>query len=212
MKYTDLFGLDELRQKVLQVAKIEIMSTRLCKKLSVLISEKTGRYISETTLKRLYSFAERNFQPSNYTLDTLALYCIQANWLNWQRRMNESLSAKSSNYLESLDFNKLFYLSAQPMWIFNPVDLRFLDVNNAAIQHYGYSQDEFLRMTILDIRPRGDRELIQNVVCNTSDQCHHALTFKHLLANGQIINVDIVTYALTFPEGVVRLVIPSRNG
>lgn len=211
MKYINLSGLNELRDNVLRIAEINVMSTRLCKKLSVSIFDRTGRRLSETTLKRLYSFAERNFQPSIYTLDTCALYCNNIDWLSWQRRLHNDLSVDSHNYLENCDFNKLFYLSTQPMWIFNPSDYKFLDVNYAATQSYGFSRDEFLSMTILDIRPEDDCKLLKNVVRNTSDQCHHALTYRHQLANGNIITVDILTYALTFPQGIVRLVIPFRK-
>src|SRR6058998_528116 len=50
----------------------------------------------------------------------------------------------------------LFQDNPQPMWVFDSETLAFLDVNDAAIQHYGYSRDEFLGMTIKDIRLRED--------------------------------------------------------
>ncbi|MCP6760399.1 MAG: PAS domain S-box protein [Fischerella sp. CENA71] len=42
------------------------------------------------------------------------------------------------------------------MWIFDPQTLAFLAVNQAAIAYYGYSESEFLSMTLLDIRPPED--------------------------------------------------------
>jgi hypothetical protein len=51
------------------------------------------------------------------------------------------------------NFSKLFYLSAQPMWIFEPGSLRFLEVNEAASWEYGYKKADFKLMTLLDIRP-----------------------------------------------------------
>jgi PAS domain S-box-containing protein len=50
----------------------------------------------------------------------------------------------------------LFGSNPQPMWVFDIETLRFLEVNDAAIRHYGYSRDEFLSMTILDILPPED--------------------------------------------------------
>ena len=44
------------------------------------------------------------------------------------------------------------------MWIYDLESLAFIDVNNAAILHYGYSREEFLSMTIRDIRPPEDVE------------------------------------------------------
>jgi len=49
-------------------------------------------------------------------------------------------------------YSDLFNLSPQPMWVYEPKNLQFLQVNLAAIQHYGYSKEEFLTMTILDLR------------------------------------------------------------
>lgn len=46
-----------------------------------------------------------------------------------------------------------FWANPVPMWIYERGTLRFLDVNEAAIASYGWSRDEFLRMTIRDIRP-----------------------------------------------------------
>lgn len=54
-------------------------------------------------------------------------------------------------------FRLLFESNPIPMWVYNSETLSFLDVNEAAVQHYGYSHDEFLGMSILDIRPAEDR-------------------------------------------------------
>src|SRR4029078_7791644 len=53
-------------------------------------------------------------------------------------------------------YRKLFELNPQPVWVYDRNTLDFLAVNNAAVQTYGYSRDEFLSMTILEIRPPED--------------------------------------------------------
>ena len=50
-------------------------------------------------------------------------------------------------------YRLLFQSNPNPMWVFDLETLKFLEVNEAAIQHYGYSREEFLAMTIMDIRP-----------------------------------------------------------
>ncbi|MFT7420701.1 MAG: PAS domain S-box-containing protein [Arcticibacterium sp.] len=50
----------------------------------------------------------------------------------------------------------LFQLSPQPMWVCDFVNLKFLDVNNATVQLYGFSKDEFLNMSISDIVPSNE--------------------------------------------------------
>src|SRR5260370_2375161 len=53
-------------------------------------------------------------------------------------------------------YRLLFDRNPQPMWVYDVQTLRFLAVNEAAIDHYGYSRDEFLGLTIRDIRPPQD--------------------------------------------------------
>jgi PAS domain-containing protein len=50
----------------------------------------------------------------------------------------------------------LFESNPQPMWVFDSETLEFLAVNQAAMRHYGYSIEEFLRMTLRDLRPAED--------------------------------------------------------
>lgn len=49
--------------------------------------------------------------------------------------------------------NSNFAANDRPMWIFDARTLAMLDVNEAAIRGYGYSREQFLSLTILDIRP-----------------------------------------------------------
>ena len=52
----------------------------------------------------------------------------------------------------------LFEASPLPMWVYDSETLGFLAVNDAAVRHYGYTRQEFLGMTIKDIRPPEDVE------------------------------------------------------
>lgn len=51
-------------------------------------------------------------------------------------------------------YRLLFNSHPQPMWVYDLETLNFLAVNDAAVAHYGYTRDEFLRMSIMDIGPR----------------------------------------------------------
>ena len=62
------------------------------------------------------------------------------------------------------EHDALFFNNPLPMWIYDLETLAFLEVNNAAIAKYGYSRDEFLSMTIKDIRPPEDvPRLLENI-------------------------------------------------
>src|SRR5205809_406125 len=64
--------------------------------------------------------------------------------------------ADDRNAAES--FRLLFEISPVPMWIVERTTLKFLDVNAAAVEHYGYTRDQFLGMTSLEIRPQYERQ------------------------------------------------------
>jgi PAS domain S-box-containing protein len=68
--------------------------------------------------------------------------------------------------LKNPEIGRLLFLShPQPMWVYDLETLAFLEVNNAAMVHYGYTREEFLAMTIRDIRPPEDiPRLLQNIV------------------------------------------------
>jgi PAS domain S-box-containing protein len=58
----------------------------------------------------------------------------------------------------------LFEENPIPMWVFDKASLRFLAVNQATVEHYGYTREEFLSKSILEIRPAEDREAFVQVV------------------------------------------------
>jgi PAS domain S-box-containing protein len=104
---------------------------------------------------------------------------------------------------DSYNFDILFYKSPQPMWIFDSNTLFFLEVNDAAISTYGYSKDEFLNMTIKDIRPvenYGDISKVQWLGENT-----HTLESRHNYKSGEIINVEVTTFPFSFQQKAGRL-------
>ena len=62
------------------------------------------------------------------------------------------------NHARRQQYRRLFEQNPIPMWVYDPETLRFLEVNEAAVRHYGYSRQEFLGMTLLDIRPAEDAQ------------------------------------------------------
>ncbi len=68
-------------------------------------------------------------------------------------------------------YRLLFENNPQPMWIFDSATLRFLAVNASALAKFGYARAEFLRMTILDVRPPEEAEAVRRVVAAGADGC-----------------------------------------
>jgi len=90
-------------------------------------------------------------------------------------------------------YRQLFDLNPQPMWVYDFETLRFLDVNASAIRAYGYSREEFLGMTLHDIRPPEDVEELQdNVAASVSRPAiGDSGVWKHCTKDGRVINVEI---------------------
>ncbi len=101
----------------------------------------------------------------------------------------------------------LFEANPHPMWYFDAETLRFLAVNDAAVRHYGYGRDEFLAMTVADIRPPGDvpflRETMERVATNPSIDLVGA---RHRKKDGTLIDVEITSHPVAFGGRPARLV------
>jgi PAS domain S-box-containing protein len=77
-------------------------------------------------------------------------------------KMNEQLKLEARSALQSEQrFHLLFSSNPCPMWIFDPRTLAITDANDAALQQYGYTRHEFLRLTALDLRPPEEYERLK---------------------------------------------------
>lgn len=95
-------------------------------------------------------------------------------------------------------YRELFESHPCPMWVYDIETLAFLAVNNAAIAHYGYERDEFLAMTIKDIRPSEDvASLLQQLKHLKSELSPHGI-WRHRKKDGTIIKVEVSCHSLTF--------------
>ncbi|MEH1827062.1 MAG: PAS domain S-box protein [Nostoc sp.] len=103
-------------------------------------------------------------------------------------------------------FNFLFSKNPNPMWVYDQNNLQFLDVNEAAVLHYGYSREEFLQMRITDIRPSEDVCLLLEYLEQNHSNLHFAKQWRHRRKDGQIIDVEIFTQTIDYGTYNARLV------
>ena len=106
-------------------------------------------------------------------------------------------------------FHRLFNCNPHPTWVFDLETLRFLEVNEVAIEHYGYSRDEFLGMRITDIRPPQDVPLVEDAVAVPKDGLRHFGTWTHRTKDGRLITVDVAAHDLDFQGRRGRLVVAN---
>jgi len=95
-------------------------------------------------------------------------------------------------------YRKLFDWNPQPIWIYDRETLRFLAVNKSALQNYGYTIDEFLSMTILDIRPPEDIAPLLRSVAQMQEGRHKCGVWRHRTKDGKIVMAEITSYSLVF--------------
>jgi PAS domain S-box-containing protein len=93
---------------------------------------------------------------------------------------------------------KFYKSNPHPMWIYDLETLAFLDVNDAAVQQYGYSEEEFLSMSIRDIRPPEDIPALLENNAKVTKGLDIAGIWRHLKKNGTLIHVEIISHTLTF--------------
>jgi PAS domain S-box-containing protein len=102
-------------------------------------------------------------------------------------------------------YQLIFRAHPEPMWVFDLETLRFLEVNDAAIRHYGYSREEFLAMRVKDIRLTDDLQAPLEDFPNMKD-LNQSGPSQHRLKDGTVIDVEITTDDVTFGDRPARVV------
>ncbi|MBK8396815.1 MAG: PAS domain S-box protein [Leptospiraceae bacterium] len=98
-------------------------------------------------------------------------------------------------------YRNLFHFSPIPMWVYEMETYRFLDVNEAAIRHYGFTQEEFLSMSINELfLEKYNPEPNNTLNPNTYDTLFYKGEFKHKKKNGAIIQVEIQSNNIIFND------------
>lgn len=105
-------------------------------------------------------------------------------------------------------YRLLFESNPQAMWVYDRETLAFLAVNDAAISHYGYSRQEFLSMTIRDIRSPEDVPVLLDNLSN-EDGVNVAGAWRHRKKDGTNIEAEIISHPLVFGGRNAKLVLAN---
>ncbi len=106
-------------------------------------------------------------------------------------------------------YRLLFESNPFPMWVYDREGLSFLAVNDAAVLRYGYSAEEFLSMTIKDIRPAEDVPALLETMGIPSGGRREAGVWRHQKKDGTGMDVEITSYPLTFAGRSAALVLAN---
>jgi PAS domain S-box-containing protein len=106
-------------------------------------------------------------------------------------------------------YRLLFESNPLPMWVYDIETLSFLAVNAAVVRRYGYSEQEFLKMDIKDIRPVEDVPDLIERISNVGVTFNESRTWRHRKKDGTIIDVEITSHPLTFAGRQAKLVLAN---
>ena len=104
-------------------------------------------------------------------------------------------------------FRPLFLLSPSPAWVYDRETLRFLEVNEAAVRSYGWTREEFLGMTIRDIRPPNSQRALETMMAEAGQGTQFSANSTHRTKTGRLLNVEISSYPLEFDGKSARMVL-----
>ncbi|MFV7234552.1 PAS domain S-box protein [Flavobacterium sp. ZB4R12] len=108
-------------------------------------------------------------------------------------------------------YSDLFHLSPQPMWVCDMDTFQFLDVNDSAVYNYGFTEDEFLKMTVKEIIPEGEVTILAAAVNSPKqkDQLPTKGIYRHKKKNGDVIHVEIQSNIIYFNNQRAELVLAN---
>ena len=121
-----------------------------------------------------------------------------------RKRTEIELRASEQKYKLLFDSNPL------SMWMLSLPDYEIIDANEVTLLQYGYSKDEFLKLSVLDFRPEEDIEKFKASTNTNFRGIYHAGIWRHVKKNGAIMYVDIVTHDILYKGQETRLVLANN--
>ncbi len=140
----------------------------------------------------------------------VAVVAVVASFLCYSARLavTQYRQQRSREALEQAEekFHRLFSGHPQPMCVLEPGSGAFVEVNEAATRLYGYSRDEFLKLSVGDLHPDEDRPRFQQVISSPCGTRQRAL-WRHCSKDGRVLDVEVTLQDLQFAGRPGRLMV-----
>lgn len=115
--------------------------------------------------------------------------------------------AEEQLWKSQLQYRSFFEANPLPCFVFDTSNLRILAVNAAAIQHYGYTREEFTAMTPRDLLVQGEQQVFLDALAESASSTHSLRTWRHIAKSGTKMNVEVSWAPLELNGNSVRLAI-----
>ena len=153
-------------------------------------------------INNVLHYVEASFNPIKEKNDVIGVVCFSRN-ITKEKIANKQLKENEKKYRYLFDQNPL------PMWVTDEDTNQFIDVNEAAINHYGYSKKDFLSMNALDIRPEADKNKFLGLTKAKRDILNHVGTWRHIKKDGTIIFAEINVHPIKYEGKKAQLVLST---
>jgi PAS domain S-box-containing protein len=121
--------------------------------------------------------------------------------INKRQKLEETLRESEQRY------RKLFDVNPHPLWVYDLENFKFLAVNEVALKQYGYSSEEFFKITTKDICPENDVSAFINTINALSSGVKRIAIERHKTRDNKNIIVEINSHELIFQGKKARLVL-----
>ncbi|MES2508378.1 MAG: PAS domain S-box protein [Pseudomonadota bacterium] len=125
-------------------------------------------------------------------------------WVAVQRDVTERKLAEKALMDSEQRYAALFEMAPVPMWVYDADDHRFLTVNQAAVNSYGYTPDEFRAMTIFDIRSESDHAALRSQLMDVTPPRE---SWQHRRKDGSFMPVNVVSRPIQYAGRAARFVV-----
>ena len=123
-------------------------------------------------------------------------------------RMADALQRRSGQLMASeTRYRSMFEMLPLPMWVIDSDSLRFLAVNQAAVDRYGYTREEFLAMTVLQLRRPDEAPLVHEAIAAVRDRILRDDVWMHITKQGEELEVEVSWDDVTYGDKRARLVV-----
>jgi PAS domain S-box-containing protein len=146
-----------------------------------------------------------------FTIGTVVFFYQKKSKTDFYKELYETELEAEKKLRESEEhYRDLFNNNPHPMWVYDLETLAFLEANDAAVDHYGYSREEYFSMTLKDIRPSDDIvRLLKNIEETKlilDQRIDHAGIWRHKKKDGTIIEVEITSHKINYKGRDAKLV------